>query len=194
MILPRDFYARRTLDVARDLLGQRLVRVLDGQRLSGRIIETEAYVGETDKASHAARGWRARHATLYGLPGLAYVYKIYGIHYSLNTVTERESFPAGVLIRGLAPDEGVEVMRRRRGERPDRELTNGPGKLAQALGIDLRLNGVDLTQAGELYIEAAPPVPDALVRHTPRIGVGGDERARTVPWRFVAHLLSEDPA
>ncbi len=194
MILARDFYARPTLDVARDLLGQRLVRVLDGQRLSGRIIETEAYLGEADKASHASRGWRARHAVMYGVAGRAYVYQIYGIHYSLNAVTEVEGFPAGVLIRGLIPDEGIEIMRDRRGGRPDRELTNGPGKLAQALGIDLRLGGVDLTQAGPLFIEAGPPVADANVRRTPRIGVGGDEAARTAPWRFVAHLPPESLA
>ncbi len=194
MILPRDFYARPTLDVARDLLGRRLVRIIDGLRLSGRIVETEAYIGETDQASHAAHGWRERNAVLYGPPGRAYVYRIYGIHYSLNTVAERDGFPAGVLIRGLAPEEGIEVMREWRAGRPDRELTNGPGKLAQALGIDLRLNGTDLTQAGPLFIETGRPVADACVRRTPRIGVVGDETARTVPWRFVADLSLEKPA
>lgn len=183
--LSSDFYTRPTLEVARDLLGCRLVRVLDGQRLSGRISETEAYIGEEDQANHAARGWRPRHAVMYGPPGHAYVYQIYGIHYALNVVTEDKGYPAAVLIRAIWPDEGVAIMQARRGKRPLRELTNGPGKLCQALGIDLTCNGINLTSHSDLFIEADTAAPDDQVRRTPRIGVGGDEQAKTVLWRFV---------
>lgn len=183
--LPRNFYARPTLQVARDLLGQRLVRVLNGERVGGRIVETEAYVGEADKANHAARGWRERHAVMYGPPGHAYVYLIYGVHHALNAVTESEGFPAAVLIRAIAPDEGLAVLRARRGGRPDAELTNGPGKLCQALGIDLGLNGVDLTESPDLFIEADVAVDETQVKRTPRVGVGGDDRAKSALWRFV---------
>ncbi len=184
-ILQRAFYHRSTLDVARDLLGKSLVRVLDGERLSGRITETEAYIGEADKANHAARGWRERHAVMYGPPGFAYVYIIYGVHYSLNAVTEREGFPAAVLIRAIAPQEGVATMRARRGGRPLAQTADGPGKLCQAMGIDLGQNGIDMTQPGELFIEDAPTIPDAYVTRTPRVGVGGDTQAREALWRFV---------
>ncbi|MFN8476116.1 MAG: DNA-3-methyladenine glycosylase [Anaerolineae bacterium] len=184
-ILPRGFYDRPTLDVARALLGQRLVRVLDGKRLAGPIVETEAYIGEADKANHAARGWRERHAVMYGPPGFAYVYMIYGVHHALNAVTESEGFPAAVLIRAIAPEEGVDTMRLRRGNRPLAQTADGPGKLCQALAIDLTENGVDLTQQGELFIEHAPEIPEAHVKRTPRVGVGGDVRAREALWRFV---------
>lgn len=184
-ILQRAFYDRPTLDVARDLLGKSLVRVLDGERLSGRIVETEAYIGEADKANHAARGWRERHAVMYGPAGFAYVYLIYGVHYSLNTVTQSEGFPAAVLIRAIVPQEGIATMRAQRGNRPPAQTADGPGKLCQALGIDLGQNGVDLTQPGTLFIEDAPAIPDAYVARTTRVGVGGDTRAREAPWRFI---------
>ena len=183
--LPLDFYARSTLEVARALLGQRLVRVLDGQRLGGRIVETEAYIGEADKANHAARGWRPRHAVMYGSPGHAYVYLIYGVHYALNAVTEAEGFPAAVLIRAIWPDEGLTVIQAHRRGRPPVEWANGPGKLCQALAIDGRFNGVALTTDATLFIEADEAIPAAWVRQTPRVGVSGDTQARTAPWRFV---------
>lgn len=183
--LDRDFFARDTLVVARELLGQRLVHRVDGDRLSGRIVETEAYVGEADEASHASCGPTARNAAMYGPPGHAYVYLIYGIHHCLNTVTVREGFPAAVLIRALEPLEGLDRMRALRGGRPDRELTDGPGKLCQALEIDLDLNGVDLCVSdAALFLEAAEPVDDEAVRTGPRIGVRGDGTALTAPWRF----------
>ncbi|MCC7353135.1 MAG: DNA-3-methyladenine glycosylase [Anaerolineae bacterium] len=182
--LPRSFYARPTVDVARALLGQRLVRVLDGERMAGRIVEVEAYVGRDDLASHAARGRTARNAVMYGPPGYAYVYFIYGMHYCLNVVTEAEGFPAEVLIRAVEPLEGLAQMQARRG-RPDAELTRGPGRLCQALAITRALNGADLCEGETLFIEADAPIPDAEVAATPRIGVHGDERALTVPWRFL---------
>lgn len=180
-----EFYARPTLEVARALLGQRLVRVLDGQRLGGRIVETEAYIGEADQANHAARGWRPRHAVMYGPPGHAYVYLIYGVHYALNAVTEAEGFPAAVLIRAIWPDEGLNVIQTHRRGRPQAEWANGPGKLCQALAIDAHFNGVALTTEARLFIEADEAIPAAWVRQTPRVGVGGDTQAKTAPWRFV---------
>ncbi|MFQ6058393.1 MAG: DNA-3-methyladenine glycosylase [Anaerolineae bacterium] len=206
-ILDRDFYERPTLEVARELLGQRLVRVLEGQRLSGLIVEVEAYIGEEDKASHAAVGRTPRNEVMYGPAGHAYVYLIYGVHHCLNAVTEAEGFPAAVLIRAIEPREGIEVMRAHRPGRPDDQLTNGPAKLCQALAIDLSLNGADLCTGEVLFIEVANArrglgtsdslggcpasvreegehVADDVVIATPRIGVRGDELAKSRPWRF----------
>lgn len=176
---------RPTLDVARGLLGCRLVRVLAGQRLSGIITETEAYIGEEDQASHASMGRTARNAVMYGPPGHAYVYLIYGVHHCLNVVTEEEGFPAAVLVRGLQSEEGVDVMRRHRSGRPDFELTNGPGKLCQALQINLAFNDADLVTGEKLFIEHGNPINKGRIQATPRIGVRGDEAAMTAPWRFV---------
>jgi DNA-3-methyladenine glycosylase len=182
--LPREFYSRSTLTVARELLGQRLVRSFDGQRLAGRIVEVEAYLGETDQASHARPGRTRRNAPMYGPPGHAYIYFIYGMYYCLNAVTEAEGSAAAVLIRALEPLEGIDVMRHHRPGRADRDLASGPGKLCQALAIDRTLNNADLCRGRSLWIEAATPVPDAQATTSPRIGVRGDKRARTVPWRF----------
>lgn len=182
--LTREFYARPTVEVARDLLGRRLVRMLDGERLAGRIVEVEAYVGYDDRASHAARGRTPRNAVMFGPPGYAYVYFIYGMYHCLNVVTESEGFPAAVLIRALEPLEGLAQMRARR-RSPDGLLTNGPGRLCQALAITRAQNGADLCEGEELFIEADAPVPAAEVVATPRVGVRGDERALTVPWRFL---------
>lgn len=183
--LPRAFYLRPTLTVARDLLGRRLVRSLGGHRLSGRIVEVEAYIGEDDLASHAARGHTERNRAMYGPGGLAYVYLIYGVHHCLNVVTEQEGFPAAVLIRAIAPEEGVAIMQQLRQGRAA-HLTDGPGKLCQALAIDRRLDGHDLTLGHALWLEVGDPLSDAQVVVTPRVGVGGDQQARTVLWRFVA--------
>src|SRR3954447_21846999 len=137
--LTRRFFARPTLSVARQLLGQRLVRTLDGVRLAGRIIETEAYIDQTDLACHARFGRTPRSQVMFGPPGHAYVYFTYGMHWMLNIVTEPVDFPAAVLIRALWPEEGLEVMQARRGRaEPPARLTGGPAKLAQALGIDRR--------------------------------------------------------
>lgn len=112
--LQRDFFARDTLTVARELLGQRLVRILGDMRLSGYIVEVEAYIGEDDQASHAHPGRTARNATMYGPPGHAYVYLIYGMHHCLNIVTDREGYPAAILLRALEPLEGIPLMERDR--------------------------------------------------------------------------------
>ncbi|MBN1955095.1 MAG: DNA-3-methyladenine glycosylase [Anaerolineae bacterium] len=183
--LEREFFARHTLTVSRELLGQRLVRRLDGQRLAGRIVEVEAYVGEDDQASHARFGLTPRNAAMYGDAGRAYVYLIYGLHHCLNFVTECRGYPAAVLIRALEPLEGLERMRSLRGGRSDLPLTSGPARLCQALGIDLRFDGADLCAAdAQLFLERDGILPDSAVATGPRIGVHGDERAVTAPWRF----------
>ncbi len=182
--LPRAFYDRDTVQVARDLLGAYLVREYEGHLLVGRIVETEAYVGLDDKASHASVGRTERNAVMFGPPGHAYVYVIYGVHHCLNVVTEREGFPAAVLIRALEPLMGVEMMRELRGGRPDVELTNGPGKLCQALAIDMRLYGHDLCLGSVLWVAGGTLKPAEEIVAGPRVGVRGDQRALTVPWRF----------
>lgn len=182
--LPRAFFARDAASVARALLGQRLVRVGDGQRLSGLICEAEAYGGPDDEASHAYRR-TPRSAIMYGPPGFAYVYFIYGMHYCLNVVTEEDGQPGAVLIRALQPDEGIEHMRARRAGVPVQRIADGPGKLCQALAITQAQNGLDLATCTELFIEAGLEVPDALVQITRRIGVRGSEAARGRLWRFL---------
>jgi DNA-3-methyladenine glycosylase len=182
--LPRAFYERDSETVARALLGQRVVRVLDDQRVGGWICETEAYGGADDQASHAHRR-TPRSAIMYGPPGYAYVYFIYGMHFCLNAVTEADGQPGAVLIRAIVPDEGVAIMRDRRGRVSQRALTDGPGKLCQALGITRAQNGIDLTANAELFVEAGVGVADDQLEITPRLGVRGDELARGRLWRFV---------
>ena len=183
--LKSEFYARATPIVARALLNKRLVRCLDGRRLSGRIVEVEAYIGTDDGASHARFGKTDRNAAMFGPPGHAYVYLIYGVHHCLNVVTEETEQAAAILIRALEPEEGIERQQHHRGDGPFQTLTNGPGKLCQALDIDLRFDGADLCAPdAALWIEDAPIVPDEAIIATPRVNVTGDQRARTVPWRW----------
>ncbi len=178
------------MTVARALLGQRLVRLLHGERLAGRIAETEAYAGPDDPASHAYRR-TPRSGIMYGLPGRAYVYFIYGTHHCLNAVTDADGVPGAVLIRALVPLEGLDLMRRNRGMSPlpvappARGIADGPGKLCQALGITISENGVDLTESTQLFIEVDGAVGADQIAATPRIGVRGDEETRARPWRFV---------
>ena len=185
-VLPRDFYARPTLDVARDLLGKVLVHGRGPERASGVIVEVEAYIGEDDPACHAAPGPTPRNAPLYGPPGVAYVYFNYGMHYLVNAVTEPAGRPAAVLLRALSPLEGVAAMRRRRESftptrrtpLTDEALCRGPGNLCRALGIDLRQNTWDLVTS-PLTIEDRGMAPGP-VAWGPRIGirVGADRRWR----------------
>jgi DNA-3-methyladenine glycosylase len=183
--IPRAFFDRPTLEVARDLLGARLVRLYEGERLSGRIVEVEAYIGLEDKASHARMGPTARNAAMFGPPGHAYVYLIYGVHTCLNLVTEAEGFPAAVLVRALEPLEGIERQRALRGGRPLRDLTRGPGRLCQALAIGLDFDGADLcSPEAQLWLEFDRRYPPEAVACSPRVGVRGDARAISVPWRF----------
>lgn len=180
--LPRSFYAQPTLAVARQLLGARLVRMLDGRRLAGLITETEAYVGEEDLGCHAKSGKTKRNAVMYGPPGRAYVYFTYGMHWCLNAVTEQEGFPAAVLIRAIQPVEGVEVIAARRQGRD----TLGPAKLTQALGISGAQNGLDLCDpASGLWIEAGEPLLEQNVIQGPRVGLDNvPEPWKSMPWRF----------
>jgi len=184
--LPRDFFARPTLLVARELLGQRLVRHWEGHRLAGRIVEVEAYIGIDDLASHARFGKTKRNAAMFGPPGCAYVYLIYGMYACLNLVTEAENFPAAVLMRALEPIEGIETQQQRRGASIAlRDLARGPGRLCQALAIDRSLDGVDVCAPGApLWIEPDADIATENVMQGPRIGVTGGEAARSAPWRF----------
>jgi DNA-3-methyladenine glycosylase len=184
--LPRAFYDRPTLDVARDLLGKVLVHSRRGVVTSGVIVETEAYIGESDPACHAAPGPTARNEPLYGAPGFAYVYLNYGIHYLFNVVTESAGSPAAVLVRALEPLDGVAVMRARRlrGSRPrsaeirDHDLCRGPGNLTVAMGITLADNRADL--AGDRLFLEDRRIEAGEIAWGPRVGITvGTDR----PWR-----------
>jgi len=180
--LPQSFYARPTPVVARRLLGHVLVSVVGGRRTAGRIVETEAYLGPDDPASHGYRARRTRrNASMFERPGTAYVYFTYGMHWCLNAVTEREGIPAAVLIRALEPLEGLSTMRRRRRTVSDRELCSGPAKLCQALGVTGREDGVHLTR-GRLRILGRPSRQRDAIIVTPRIGI---TKAVDWPLRFL---------
>ena len=156
--LPREFYDRDTVTVARELLGKWLVWEGEGSRKMGRLVEVEAYLGPHDRAAHSARGLTDRNRVMFGPPGFAYVYMIYGMYYCLNVVTEREGHASAVLIRALEPIEGIAGS------------TRGPGRLCRALGIDRRHNGYDLL-GDRLYL-VCPEVNDAFrITARPRIGV-----------------------
>lgn len=182
-VLSRSFYARSPLLVAPDLLGCLLVRDRAGERVSGRIVEVEAYFGFEDAASHAHRGPTDRNRVMFGPAGHAYVYFIYGMHFCLNAVTGRNGEASAVLIRALEPITGIETMRRLRRQSSMRALCDGPGKLCQALAIDRVLNGHDLTLGQELWLESGSP-PSEDICAGPRVGVRGDESALSIPWRF----------
>jgi DNA-3-methyladenine glycosylase len=171
--LPLTFYSRSALTVARDLLGKVLVHDLPGGRREGRIVETEAYVGEHDLACHAAKGRTKRTDVLFGPPGRAYVYLIYGMYHCFNVVSEREEVAAAVLVRALEPVCGI----------PPELSTDGPGKLCRALEITLLQNRVDL-RGNHLFIEDAAPVPKSRIERGPRIGVEYSGRWAHRPYRF----------
>lgn len=174
---------RPTLEVLPDILGKVLVHTVRGRRTSGVIVEAEAYIGQDDPACHASKGLTPRTAPMFGPPGRAYVYLNYGLHNLINVVTEAEGFPAAILIRALVPIEGIDTMRRRRGDVPDTRLCNGPGNLTQALGISLRHNMADL-RSSAVRLEDHGTVVDK-VSFTPRIGIRvGTERL----WRAVTTL------
>ena len=185
--LPTAFFARPSREVALDLLGKVVVSTLDGEMTAGRIVETEAYLGPHDPASHAAEriGRTARNATMFGAPGLAYVYLSYGIHWCLNAVTDRQGHPGAVLIRALEPVAGLDVMRARRGT-TDRDLARGPGRLTQALGITGALDGHAL-QDPPLSVHAAPALRPERIEAGPRVGI---TKAVDWPLRF---MVRESP-
>ena len=186
MKLPESFYSRPAVDVAVDLIGKVLVRQVGRTRMAGIIVETEAYVGSHDLACHASKGKTARTSVMFGPPGRAYVYMIYGVYYCLNAVTERTGYPAAVLIRAIEPLDGLHAMKRRRPKAArDIDIGSGPGKLCQAMSIDRDLNAVSL-RGRSLWIENhdMDPVPVAA---GPRIGVDYAGQYRDKPWRFFVH-------
>jgi len=184
--LPREFYTRpNVLTVARELLGKLLVvPSAMGRRVSGIIVETEAYRGPHDRAAHSYGGRRTKRTeTMYGMGGTAYVFFVYGMYNQFNVVTNVQDAPHAVLIRALEPVEGTEVMRRRRHNQPDHNLTNGPGKLCIALGIDRKLDGADLL-GNKVWIEEDEKVSHARIASGPRIGIDYAAEWVNKPWRF----------
>lgn len=184
--LPREFYTRSdVLEVARDLLGKKLVVPnRSGVRVAGLIVETEAYRGPEDRASHAYNDRRTvRTETMYGRGGTAYVYFVYGMYNQFNVVTNAEDVPHAILVRAVEPSEGLDIMRRRRRGRSEYELTSGPGRLCLALGIDRQLDKADLL--GErVWIEEGVSISPRQVARGPRIGIDYAEEWAKKPWRF----------
>ena len=194
-ILTREFYARDTLIVARDLLGRDIVRVLeDGTELVCRITETEAYIGRLDKACHAYNYRRTpRTETLFAPPGTAYIYLIYGMYHCLNFVTEEEGEPAAVLIRGAASVKNGDIIAKKRFGCKEKDMTayqrknflNGPGKLCRGLSLSRAQNGLDLTAAADgLYVLPGQPAGADQVKSGKRIGIDYAGEAVDFPWRF----------
>jgi DNA-3-methyladenine glycosylase len=183
-ILPESFYANPdVVDVSRNLIGMRLCTMFEGHFTSGIITETEAYCGRNDRACHANNGLRTeRTEVMYGKPGHAYIYLCYGIHHLFNVVTNREGLADAVLIRSVKPDEGLDIIKERRSGRPKKELTNGPGKLSQALGLHTQFSGTDLYTT-PVWIEETD-FSFSEINSSPRIGVeyAGEDAKR--PWRF----------
>lgn len=186
--LDRSFFARPALQVARELLGTRLVRLQDGIRLDGYIVETEAYRGEEDQGCHCRAGRTPRTQVMYGPPGHAYVYFTYGMHWMLNFVVEPENQPAAILIRAILPQAGLDRIASRRKNQPPQRWTDGPAKLCQALDIDGTFNGADLCNPqAELFVEFGEAIPDSCVTIGPRVGLYTvPEPWKSIPWRFRA--------
>ena len=184
--LPREFYLRSdVLTVARDLLGKLLVVPgPTGERVSGKIVEVEAYRGPEDRASHTYGGRRTKRTeTMYRAGGIAYVYFVYGMYYQFNVVSNVADTPHAILVRALEPVEGIDAMRARRHSHPDHNLTNGPGKLCIAMGIDRGLDGADLS-GDQVWLEEFETVQPRRIARGPRIGIDYAEEWITKPWRF----------
>lgn len=183
MKLDRSFYERPTLEVASDLIGKVLVRRFKGRNLAGKIVETEAYVGPHDLACHASKGRTPRTSVMFGPPGVAYVYMIYGFYFCLNAVTEAEGYPAAVLIRAVEPLDHIPAMRKLRGNPVrDIQISSGPGKLCMAMSIDKRLNAAELT--GDMMWVEDRKLDVAAIETSPRIGVDYAGEYKNKPWRF----------
>jgi len=184
-VLPKQFYLQDTRKVARQLLGKLLVREQDGKRISGVIVETEAYRGFNDTACHAHKGPTPRCRVMFDEGGFTYVYLTYGIHNMLNIVTEKKLFPSAVLIRAIEPVEGVDLMVKNRKTDDLRSLTSGPAKLTKALRIDRAQNAKDITKRGEVWVEDFMINKQLSIVKTPRIGIDyADPEARGWEWRF----------
>jgi DNA-3-methyladenine glycosylase len=178
--LPRSFYARPSVEVAKDLLGRHLVRSLPEGRVVGCIVECEAYE-EGDPASHSFRGLTDRTAVMFGPPGHLYVYFTYGMHFCMNVVTGRNGEGSAVLLRAVEPLEGIDVMRQRRGVSDPRSLCAGPGRLTQAYGVSRANNGSDLVAGGDLFVTEGETPGEEEIGVGPRIGI---TVATETPWRF----------
>ncbi len=190
-ILNREFYNRDALIVAKELLGKVLVHELYGQKISAKIVETEAYMGIDDKAAHSYGGRRTQRVkVMYGGPGFSYIFFIYGIHYCFNIVTREEGNPQAVLIRAVEPIKGLDIIAENRfgkiysqlSKSKIKNLTNGPGKLCKALAIDRNLNGEDLC-GKKLYVEEGESDKFSIVS-AKRVGIDYAEEAKDYPWRF----------
>lgn len=184
--LPREFYTRdSTLQIARELLGKTLVvQTKNGERVAGKIVEVEAYLGEIDKAAHSYKGRRTgRNEITYAIGGHVYVFFIYGMYFQLNVVCGEIDNPQVCLIRAVEPIEGIEIMRQRRGAMKDRNLTSGPGKLCIAFGIDRSLNGEDLF-GEKIWFEDGEKIDETQIESGKRIGIDYAEDFAEMPWRF----------
>jgi DNA-3-methyladenine glycosylase len=186
MKIGREFYLRKsTARVAKELLGKLLVvPAEDGRRVSGMIVETEAYLGTADRAAHSFGGRRTKRTeTMFGVGGTVYIFFIYGMYYQFNIVTGPVEHPHAVLVRAVEPVEGVEIMRERRGEMNDRNLTSGPGKLTIAMGIDRELNAADLL-GPKVWVEEYEKIPRRQIAVGKRIGVDYAGEDADSPLRF----------
>ncbi|MBI4131806.1 MAG: DNA-3-methyladenine glycosylase [Nitrosarchaeum sp.] len=180
-ILPRTFYSRDTITVAKSLLGKKIVRMIGKHEISGIIIETEAYRHKDDPASHAFRKITERNKVMFEEVGKAYVYFTYGMHYCFNVVARNSKFEAGaVLIRAIEPEKGIELMEKNRGIKDRKKLTDGPAKLTQALGITKEHYGIDLTTDSKLFIIEGVKIPGKIIA-SPRIGI---KNATDRLWNF----------
>lgn len=192
MILQQEFYKRDCITVSKELLGKVLVRKINGRIIKSRIVETEAYIGMIDKASHAYLGKRTeRTEPLFHEGGISYVYFIYGLYHCFNIIADKEDYPAGVLIRAVEPLNEFDYLAQRRFKKDFNELskaqiknlTNGPSKLCMALDITKEENFVKLYEAGNLYVEDSDYKPAEIVETT-RVGIDYAEEAIDFPWRF----------
>lgn len=186
-VLPRTFYANPdVVEVSRKLLGKVLCTNFGSEFTSGIITETEAYCGRDDKACHANNGKRtARTEVMFGPPGHAYVYLCYGIHHLFNVVTNKKGVADAVLIRAVQPLDGLGIIKKRRGIKEQKSLTDGPGKLSQALGITTRHSTISLSQPPVWIEDRGIEIPQRQVKVTPRIGIDYAEEDALLPWRFV---------
>lgn len=184
--LPRSFYNRPTLQVARELLGKTICYRSSRGELSARIVEAEAYIGEDDPACHAAPGRTRRNEVMYGKPGFSYIYFIYGMYYCFNIVTEREGYPAAVLLRAAEPEQGLEIMRENSPHSGAQSILSGPGKFCRAFGLTTRQSGINLTGA-ELFLRD-DGAEAGKITVTNRIGI---RKGAELPYRF---FLTESTA
>ena len=180
MILDRKFYERETVTVAKQLIGKRLTRMIQNTKLTGIIIETEAYRGEDDLASHATAKMTNRNKVMFGPVGMSYVYFTYGMYFMLNVVARSRKQNAGaVLIRGIYPQDGTEIMIKNRGIKDMNKITNGPGKLTMAIDITMKENNIDLTKKSSIYISEG--ITPKKIKKLPRVGIS---KAIDKEWNF----------